>query len=198
MDAALILEDTVDALAGNAEHHLLIPSGCAFAGRGDGGVPALALAEFEIHFAEVAGKNRGFVAAGTAADFEDGVLAVLGVGGDEKELDFLLQARELRRGLVELQARHLAHFGVRFVGQQLAGLLGVGEQTAVARGGGGEALELLVLLGQAHVSAHVGYHRRVGNQGPDFLEAGVDALEAFEQGVLAHFSSSFGSGMTGT
>jgi hypothetical protein len=58
------------------------------------------------------GEQRGFVAAGAGADFEHHVLFVVGIFGQQQDLDLLLDARQFR-----LQARHFffghgAQFGI--------------------------------------------------------------------------------------
>ncbi len=94
MDARLVLEHAVDALAGHFHHDLLEAARTAFAGAVDLVPPAPLLDELHVHAQQVAGKNRRFVAARAAADFDDGVLAVLRVGRDEQQLDLLLQTGE--------------------------------------------------------------------------------------------------------
>ena len=63
----------------------------AFADRHDFGLPALLGGVALVHAEQVAGEQRGLVAAGAGADFEDGVVVVHRVLRQQRELDLLLE-----------------------------------------------------------------------------------------------------------
>ena len=64
----------------------------AFAQRQDFGLPALLGGVALVHAEQVAGEQRGLVAAGAGADFEDGVVLVHRVLGQQREADLLRRA----------------------------------------------------------------------------------------------------------
>ena len=84
----------------------------AFARRDHLDLPALLGGVALVHAEQVAGEQRGLVAAGAGADFEDDVALVHRILGQQRELDLLLQrgALLLQRRLLGL--RHRAHLGV--------------------------------------------------------------------------------------
>ena len=86
--------------------------------------------QFEIlgvHTEEVARKKRRLVAARTAANLHDDILAVLGVLGEQHQFDFLFEGRNLRLKFVDLGTRHLFEFGVGLVEKKLLRLVEVRE-----------------------------------------------------------------------
>ena len=67
----------------------------AGAGVKHGHLPLLGLEEALVHLEQVAGKDCCLVATGGGADLDNGVLLIVGVAGDEHELDVLLQLGQL-------------------------------------------------------------------------------------------------------
>ncbi len=114
MHTAFIFQRAVDTVARDRQHYFLEASRCALARRGDGHVPAAAFTVFHIHLAEVAGKDRGFVAAGAPADFEYCVFSVLGICRNQQKLYFLFEPGHTFGGAVKLFAGHLAHLLIVF------------------------------------------------------------------------------------
>ena len=92
----------------------------AFADRQDLGLPALLGGVALVHAEQVAGEQRGLVAAGAGADFEDGVVVVHRVLRQQREADLLRRACRLRACSAGFSASAmLAHFGVgRRIGDQ--------------------------------------------------------------------------------
>ena len=97
--AGLVLEDGVGAVALDGEDELLEAAAVARARRQLLGLEAAPLGVAGQHPVEVAGPERGLVAADALADLDDHVLAVGRVGLDEGELQLLL---ELVDALLEL------------------------------------------------------------------------------------------------
>ena len=71
-----------------------------------------------VHAVQVAGEQRGLVAAGAGADLDDDVLVVVRVALDHLQPDLLLERLQTRRRLLDdrLQLRVIA-----VLGEQLAG-----------------------------------------------------------------------------
>ena len=118
MDTALILEDAIHAIAFDADYHLFITADSTLGARSDGSVPALGLAEFEVHFCQIAGKESRLVATGAGTDFEDNILVVLRVGRDKEQLDILLDSLHGGSGIGECGTSrrvllHRQHFVVK-------------------------------------------------------------------------------------
>ena len=101
-----------DAAAVHFGDDFLEAAFAAFAHRDDFGFPALLGGVALVHAEQVAGKQRRLVAAGAGADFQDGVVIVHRILGDEREPDLLLKpvAPRLQRRL--LGFRQLAHLAV--------------------------------------------------------------------------------------
>ena len=65
-----------------------------------------------IHAEDFGGKERGLVAAGAGADFEDDVLLVVGILGQQQHLDLFFERRLARREGGDLFLGHGAHVGI--------------------------------------------------------------------------------------
>ena len=76
-----------DALARHRGDDFLVAADLAVAGRDDLDPPAARGGIALIHAEQVAGEQRRLVAAGAGADFEDGVLVVGGILGQQQDLD---------------------------------------------------------------------------------------------------------------
>ncbi len=92
-------------------------------------LPAVLLGKARVHAEDLGGKERGFVAAGAGADFEDDVLFVVGVLGQQQHLDLFFEGGLARLERGNLFLGHGAQIGValgkhgaRF-GKRLADLL---------------------------------------------------------------------------
>ncbi len=100
------------AAAADFGDDLLVASHGAFA-RGDHlDLPALVRGIALVHAEEIAGKERGLVAAGAGADLEDDVALVHRVLGQQRQLDLSFERRALLLEFRPLGERHRAHFGV--------------------------------------------------------------------------------------
>ncbi len=145
--------------------------------------PSLSRGVGAVHLEEVAGEQVGLLAALGAADLDDDVLAVVGVGGEQQQLDLGVERGDGGLGLVDLGPHDLA-VGARRLGVHLAGggqvVLG-GPQPAVAgarwpraRGSGGPPPR----SGDWSAST-----RRVGQARLDLVELLLEVVEAVAHAV---------------
>ena len=156
-----VFQQTVGTVAGDGEGDVLVAAGGALVEVVDFYFPMLLLAEAGVHAEEVAGEDAGLVAAGAATDFDDGILGVGGVGGDEEEADVVLHGLAALLGGGELLLRHLAQLGV-FLGLEQFLALGDGvEERLVFVVGLNHGLQVLVIFRQFDVAFHVRSDLRV-------------------------------------
>ena len=94
--AALVLEDGVGAVALDGEDDLLEAAGLALVRREDLGLEAAPLGVAGQHPVDVAGPDRGLVAADALPHLDDHVLRVGRVALDERELQLLLELARRR------------------------------------------------------------------------------------------------------
>ena len=145
-------EFAVCAQPDQSHDHFFIAAQIAFVGGDDFGLPAVALGIAAVHAQQIARKQRGFVAAGTGADFYEYVFVVVGIFGQQQFLQFKIQPFNGFFGSLNFFGGKIFHFGV---GQhflrvgQIALRLGVG---VVGFHHGGE---LGVLLVETAVVVHV-------------------------------------------
>ena len=78
-------------------------------------LPAARLGIAAIHPVKVGGKQRGFLAAGAGADFDDGVARIGRVGRHKAELDLLREFFLSRFEPGDFFLGHLRQFGIRAV-----------------------------------------------------------------------------------
>ena len=62
-----------------------------------------------VHPKEIAGKERGFIATGAGANFDDGIARIRGVGRHEAELHFLFERGNFRLQTRNFLGGHLGH-----------------------------------------------------------------------------------------
>src|SRR5439155_16620300 len=108
MRAALPLEDRIGAVALDRKDRLLVPAAVARARLELLDLEAATLGVARQHPVDIAGPERGLVAADTLAHLDDHVPAVRGIGRNEGEAQLLLQPA---RPLLEL-GDELAQVGV--------------------------------------------------------------------------------------
>ena len=84
----------------------------AFADRQDFRLPALLGGIALVHAEQIAGEQRGLVAAGAGADFQDGVVVVHRVFRDQRKLDLMFELIPSRLQRRLLGVRQLAHLGI--------------------------------------------------------------------------------------
>src|SRR5207248_11300230 len=79
--------------------------------------PALRFRVARIHAGNFRGEQSRFVASRARANFEDDVLLVVGIFGQQQHLEFFLDLADARFELVELFLRVGPHLGIFLVGQ---------------------------------------------------------------------------------
>ena len=177
VSAALVLEDRVGALALDREGDLLEAADLG-AGLGErlGGEAAL-LGVAGQHLVEIAGEERGLVAAGPGADLDQDVLGVVGVALDHRQADLLFERLEPRRRVLD----HLQQLRVVAVlGQQLPRPLEIVLQLAVLDRQRLRRLQLAVLAADVGVALAVPDHRGIRHLR---LELGEARLDLLDQGI---------------
>ena len=163
---ALELELAVGPVAVDAERNLLVPSDAGLVAVDDLHLPALALAEAVVHPVEVGGEESGLLAARPGADLHDDALLVVGVPGQEQQLQFGREALDLRLERIQLVPRQGLHLGVSGL-EQLARLLDAGEGGPVLAVFFNHRLELRPPLSQGLKLPGVRGHGGVGHPALD-------------------------------
>jgi hypothetical protein len=120
MHAALPLHLGVNALALDNGDHFLVAAHAGLRERQQLDLPAMLLGKARVHAEHLGGKERGLVAARAGADFQDHVLLVVGILGQQQRLDLFFEggSRGAKRG--DLFLGHGAHLGIA-LGQHGAG-----------------------------------------------------------------------------
>src|ERR1039457_6858008 len=156
--AGFVLEVGIGALPLDRGHDFLEPARRS-AGHGqDLDLPATALGEARVHTKKVGREKRRFLAARAATNFEQDVLVVVGILGQQQELQPFFQARLLGRKLVLFLPRQIPHFGILL---HFARLLDAGHGLPMDAQGVDQLADVRVLLGQL---LHRSEERRVGKE----------------------------------
>src|SRR5581483_1209012 len=145
--------------------------------------PALRFSVTVIHAKEFRGEESGFVASGAGTDFEDDVLFVVGIFGQEQDFEFFFNSADAALESIQFFLRVCAHVWILFVGEEsfafrnpsfqifeLAVLFDDGRNFAMRFGG------LLVFGG-------VIYDFGRGEGVRQFLVAGFDLVKALKHGI---------------
>ena len=159
-----VFERTIDVLAHDVEDDLLVSAASTFAEGRDRIFEAFHLEILGVHTEEVAGKDRRFVSTRTATDLHDDVLAIFGILGQELELEFFLELRDLRFELIDLSARHLLHIGIGLVVKEVLGFLQIFDCFLIAMRTFEHPLQVMVVTIQPHIPRLIGNDRRVRNE----------------------------------
>ena len=193
MDAGFVFHDAVDTLvgAGELEDDLLVATGSTRGLVGDFQLPAAAFRVLAVHAEQVAGEDGGFVAAGAAADLDHGILAVVGIGRDQQELDVLFHVRDLRFDVRDDLPGHFPQVLVFLVDQDILGGRQLIEQGLVFLSGFDDRLKFLVVLVELDVLLHVAHHLGIGELVLQFLELVLQAHHFFQQCILICHKSLF-------
>src|SRR6185437_16704017 len=115
----------------------------------DGELPALKIGIALIHAQEVASEQRRLVAAGAGPDFEDCVLLVRLVAGEQQDADRMLHLVEFFLDLGDLGFSHLGHFAV-WRGRQFLSRAEISEELLIGEDRPDDRLEFRIFLGEAH------------------------------------------------
>ena len=112
MHAALVFQLAVDALAAHQGDDFFEPAHRRLAHGSELHAPALRFGVARIHAEDFCGEQRGFIAAGAGADFEHHVLFVVGILGQQQDLQLFLDLGQSRLHAHDFLVGHLAHFGI--------------------------------------------------------------------------------------
>ena len=158
MHAGFEFELGEGAAAADLGDDFLVAAHAAFARRDHLDLPALLGGVALVHAEQVAGEQRGLVAAGAGADFEDDVALVHRVLGQQREPDLLLQrGSALLRAPASRLAAMRAHLGVgRGIGEQRFEPGDLGGDVAI----GLDGLDDGPKLGEFARQLHVGFRRQ--------------------------------------
>ena len=187
MDAGFELEPREGAAAPDLGDDFLEAALGALARGQKLGLPAMVGGIALVHAVEIAGEQRGLVAAGAGADFEDDVALVHRVLGQEGEPDVLLQGFALALQQRALFARDVAHLRVgRGIGDHLVEVGELGDGVAI----GFHLLDHRRDLGELAGELDIGLRRQLA--GELRLERGVARQHDVELGLGKHEHASKG------
>ena len=93
MDTALVLHNGIDLVSHELELDGLVPPCLGRARREDLDLPLARLRKAAVHVKEVTREDGRLVAAHAGANLDDGVLLVVGIPGDEHDLDLVFESR---------------------------------------------------------------------------------------------------------
>ena len=127
-----------------------------------------------------------------AADLEDGVFAVLGIGRNQEYPYLFFHGGKSLFERGRLFLGHLAQILVLLVEEYVLGVGKVANHPAVAVAGLYDRFEFLVILVQLDVFLHVGDYLRVAELRSDAVVLGLETVQFFEQIVFCHLSEYFG------
>ncbi len=182
--AALVLQARVGRVALDQRRDRLDPADARVVPVHDLDLPAHAFGVALVHAEELAGKERGLVAAGAGPDLEEHVARVVGVPGQQQDLQLLLEGGQ---ALVQRRALGGGHLVELVAGRrgtrQLPGAVELLLDLLVLVDLGDDGLELgQRLLGVAH-GAVVLDELRIGQARPDLLVLAADVFQLFEHGA---------------
>ena len=193
MPAGFKLQARVGTLADDAGDDFLVAADFTQGFGNDFDLPALAFGIAAVHAKQVAGKQRGFVAAGAAAHLNKNILVVVRVFGQQRGLQRVFDGLNGRFARLDFflgkfaHVRVFAHFGGGL--DVLFGFFVVVEQRHHRR-------NLGVLTGDFAVVVHVADHVGRGQQAIQIGQACHQRLQ-FLFNRCFHFSSSGSAGSSG-
>ena len=179
MGAGFEFQFRIRAAAVDAGDDFLEAAVFASAGRFHFDFPALALGVARVHAEQVAGEDRGFVAAGAGAHFQIHAAVVAGVLRHQLRHQLGVEFRQPGLSGVDLffgQFRQLRVAAHRLGGGQIGARLAFGGQA------GGDRFELRALAHQPAIARGVVHRRRIGEQAFDFLAALGQRFQLTAQG----------------
>ena len=178
--AAFVLELAVDLVAADQRDDFLEPAHGGFAAGGHFHLPALRFAVARVHAEDLGREQGGLVAAGAGADFEHHVLVVVGIFGQQQDLELLFELKLLRLQLRHLLFGHGFELGVLFLqhgaslGQAVFHLLPFAEL-------GHQVGNLALRLGDFAVLIGVADHRRIGHLLSELVKALFELFELWNE-----------------
>ena len=170
MGTGLELEPGVGSLARHPADDLLEAAVFALVAAQDLQLPAVVLDKALVHSEQVSGEQRGFIAAGSRANLQKQVGAVIRVGGNEPEHQCLFQCLPLLQQVGELRLAQGTRFRI-IAGAQLLRRADVIKQTPIVRVRADQGLQPGVLLGEAAKRRLIGDDFRLAEQLADLRVA---------------------------
>ena len=181
VDAGFVFEGAEYLFAGDFEDDFLESADFGGAAFEVLAIPAFLFGVALICAGEFAGEERGFVAAGTGADFDEGVAIFGGVGGQQRELELFGKGYDegFQRG--DFLGGHSGEVGVVGEGEfAVFGELAVGVLELVPEVDG--MFQIPVFAQDVFGAGWIGEKIRVAEGFLDFMEAGLSAGD--ERGVV--------------
>lgn len=110
--AGFVAHAAEDGFAGEPEDNFLQPAEIGVGAVHDLDLEAGDFGVAGVHAVEVGGEERGLRSSGAGADFHDGVLVFVGLGGEERDAEVEFELGDLFFEFGDLGAGKLGHFGV--------------------------------------------------------------------------------------
>ncbi len=123
--AALILHLGVSALPAYGKLHFLHTADADLIHIDELHAPTLALRIMHIHAVDLCGKKSCLITARARADLHDHVLIIIGILGEQQDLQLLLQLLHPLLGFGELLLQHFPHFLIALALQHGEGILDI-------------------------------------------------------------------------
>ncbi len=114
MHTRFVFQRSIYIFARNGKNNFLVSTRCSFAHIGNFKFPTFCFAVFYIHFKQISCKNGRLVATGSAANFDDGILVIFGIGRNQQQLDIFLHFGYFRFNGVNFAFGHFTHFRISF------------------------------------------------------------------------------------
>ncbi|MGF6370211.1 hypothetical protein OKW40_002961 [Paraburkholderia sp. RAU6.4a] len=192
MPARLELQLRIRGIAGNSHDHFAIAPEVRFARRHHLDLPAVALGIAQIHAQQIAREQRGFVAAGARADFEENVALVVRVFRQQHFLQFDAERLHTIACCADFLFGEIAH---RHVGEQFLRGGGVVLRPAPQPVMLDDRVELRVFARQLAVLVEVGGDVLAAQQVVQFGQPGGQLVELALHARFHRAGSGADSGM---
>jgi hypothetical protein len=193
VDSAFILELREDAVAFDDGDDFFQASGGRFGGGEHFDLPALGLGIAGVHAEDFGGEECGLVASSAGADFQDDVLVVVGILGEEQHFQICLDCTDARLKLGQFVLGVGAHLRILFVGEHGFAVGDAFRQILVLAVFFDNGRDFGVGLGSLLVFPRVARDLRRSESFVEFFVAGFDLVEAFKHAVLGFQFSVLGS-----
>ena len=153
------------------------PPTAGFAGRGHFHFPAARFGEARVHAEDFGREQGGLIAARAGADFEDHVLLVVGILGQQQDLQLFFDLRQLRLQSRDFFLGHGAQVGVGFLqhGARFLKIVVSRFPLAILADGLGQ---IAVRLGDFAILRGVVDDGGVGHLRRQLVEAALDLVES--------------------
>ena len=161
---AFVFEGAVHILAGYIGYHFTEATGRAIDKIGNGELPTHFFAEFLIHAQQVSGKKSRFITTGTGPDFQNGILAVGRIFGDEQLFELFFQLFFLGFQLIELHFGHFTKLRVFFGFKHLFGRLDIGKHIFIFFIYGYHLAQFFVFFTKPGIVVHIGHYIGLAHQ----------------------------------